>query len=131
LATATPAKAPTPVGVWQDSSGRVRVEIAPCADQLCGKVVWFKKPNDAKGAPLVDLRNTDPALRQRGLMGLAILYGLHRTGERTWDDGKLYNPDDGLNYQARLSIDPNGDLRLRAYVLIPLLGKTRVFTRIR
>jgi len=133
LFASAPVDAPdsTPVGVWQDSSGRVRVEIAPCGDRLCGTVVWFRWPNDAQGLPLVDLRDKDPALRARPVMGLKILDGLRRTGERTWADGKLYNPDDGETYQVSVSIQDDGALRLRAYVLLPLFGQTRIFTRVR
>ena len=98
---------------------------------MCAKIVWFKWPNDAQGLPLVDLKNTDPALRSRPLLGLTVLRDLRRTGENTWADGKIYNPDDGVDYQAEMSIEKNGTLRVRAYVLIPLFGHTLVWTRIR
>ncbi len=120
----------TPVGVWEDDSGRIQVEIAPCEDRLCGRLVWFMWPNDAAGLPLVDLKNKDPKLRGRPLLDLTILRGLRRTGERTWADGKIYNPDDGLDYQARMSIQDDGALRVRGYVLLPILGKTYIWTRI-
>lgn len=129
----TPAEAldPTPVGVWQDASNRIQVEIAPCGDRLCGTLVWFRWPNDAQGLPLVDLRNKDPALRGRALLGLTILRDLRRTGERTWEGGEIYNPEDGMNYRARMTIRKDGALNLRAYALLPLLGKTHIWTRIR
>jgi uncharacterized protein (DUF2147 family) len=132
-APVAPAEAPvaTPLGVWEDASGRVRVEIKPCEDRLCGTIVWFQWPNDAQGLPLVDLRNRNPALRTRPVMGLEILRGLRPTGEGTWGDGKLYNPDDGQSYQVSLTIQDDGRLRLRAFVLLPLFGKTRYFTRVR
>ena len=133
LLTATPAGAqsPTPVGVWLDASKRVEVEIAPCGELLCGTLVWFRWPNDAQDLPLVDLKNADPALRTRPLLGLTILYGLRRTGERTWEDGKIYNPDSGRNYNATMSIRDDGSLRVRAYVLLPLFGRTQIWTRVR
>jgi len=129
--TSVDAVGSTPVGVWQDVSNRIQVEIVPCGDRLCGTLVWFRWPNDAEGLPLVDLMNKDPALRGRPLLGLTILQGLRRTSERTWEDGKIYNPQDGVNYQARMSIRKDGALRLRAYVLLPILGKTHIWTRIR
>ena len=91
----TPGQSPTPVRVRLHDNRRIEVEVAPCDDRLCGKIVWFKWPNDAQGLPLVYLNNPDPALRSRPLLGLSILYDLGRTGERTWEDGKIYNPDDG------------------------------------
>ena len=130
-ATAIGAQSQTQIGVWLHANKRIRVEIAPCGDRLCGKIVWFKWPNDAQGLPLVDLKNADPALRTRPLLGLTVLRGLRPTGERTWEDGKIYNPDDGVDYRALMSIEDNGALRVRAYVFLPLLGKTQIWTRIR
>lgn len=130
-ATSLGAQSPTPVGVWLDASNRVQVAIALCGDRLCGKIVWFRWPNDAQGLPLVDLNNPNPTLRKRPLMGLTILRGLRRTGENTWTDGKIYNPDDGVDYQAQMSIQDDSTLRVHAYVLSPVLGQDRIWTRIR
>jgi uncharacterized protein (DUF2147 family) len=76
------------------------------------------------------LKNDDPALRKRPLLGLAILYGLRRAGEDSWEDGKIYNPDDGVDYNATMSIQKDGTLRVRAYVLHPIFGKTLIWTRV-
>jgi uncharacterized protein (DUF2147 family) len=130
-ATSASAQAPTPVGVWLHPNQRIQVEIAPCGDRLCGKMIWFRRPNDMQGLPLIDLKNTDPALRKRPLLGLIVLRDLRRTREGLWEDGKIYNPDDGIDYNAQMSIQADGSLRVRAYVLIPLLGKTLVWTRVR
>ncbi len=130
-ATQVRAQSPTPIGVWLHANQRIEIEILPCGDRLCGKLVWFKRPNDAQGQPLVDFKNTDPTLRARPVLGLTILSGLRRTDENTWEDGKIYNPDDGNDYQARMSIKDDGTLRVRAYVILPLLGKTQIWTRVR
>lgn len=125
------AEVPTPVGVWLHANQRVQIEIVPCDDRLCAKIVWFKWPNDAQGLPLVDLKNSNPLLRGRPLLGLDVLRDLRRTGANTWEDGKIYNPDDGMNYQALMSIAKDGSLRIRAYLLLPLIGHTLVWTRVR
>jgi uncharacterized protein (DUF2147 family) len=98
---------------------------------LCGKLVWFKWPNDAQGLPLIDVKNPDPALRTRPLLGLTVLDGLHRTGENTWEGGNIYDPDDGATYTASMSMLEDGSLQVRAYVLLPVLGKTFFWTRMR
>ena len=130
-ATPLSAQSPTPVGVWLHPNKRIQVEIAPCGGRLCGKMVWFRWPNDAQGSPLVDLNNPDPELRNRPLLGLRILRGLRRAGERTWEGGKIYNPDDGVEYRALMSIGDDGTLRVRAYLLFPILGRTLIWTRVR
>jgi uncharacterized protein (DUF2147 family) len=77
------------------------------------------------------LKNPDPALRNRPLLGLTVLAGIRRTGERTWEDAKIYDPDDGANYNASMSIQDDGTLRVRAYVLLPIFGETEIWTRVR
>ena len=131
LATApAAAQTPTPVGIWLHDNKRIEIEIAPCGETLCGKLVWFKWPNNAQGLPLVDLNNPDAALRTRPLLGLGVLNGLHRTGANTWEGGSIYNPDDGATYAASMSMQDDGSLQVRAYVLLPMLGKSFVWTRL-
>jgi len=131
LAPSAAAQNPTPVGVWLHPDKRIEIEIAPCGDRLCAKIVWFKRPNGDNGQPLADVKNKDPALRTRPLLGLDVLQGLRAVGENNWEDGEVYNPDDGVNYRTRMSIDNAGDLRIRAFVLLPLLGHTLTWTRVR
>lgn len=118
-----------PVGTWLHGNKRIKVAIAPCGDALCGSIVWFRWPNDAEGAPLVDLMNPNPALRDRPLLGLRVLDGLRPEGPGKWTGGRIYNPDDGVQYRAELTIGEDGDARIRAYVLLPLFGKTFIWTR--
>lgn len=135
LAATSPAssaldtKTPTPVGVWLYQNNRFAIEIEPCGDRLCGKISWLKAPSDARGLPRVDSANADPALRTRPVLGLTVLNGLRRTANRTWEGGDIYNPDDGGHYQASLSMKDDGTLRVRAYVGLPMLGKTLSLTR--
>jgi uncharacterized protein (DUF2147 family) len=125
------AQSQTPFGVWLHANKRIRVAIAPCGDRLCGKIVWFRWPNDAQGLPLVDLKNPNPMLRKRPLLGLTVLRGLRHTGENVWTEGRIYNPDDGVDYSAQMSIQEDGTLRACAYVLLPALGETLIWTRVR
>ena len=129
VTTSAHAQNPTPVGVWLHENQRIKVEIAPCGDELCGKLVWFKRPNDAQGLPLVDVLNPDPALRTRPLLGLEILSGFRPAGDGTWDGGTIYNPDDGETYSALMSIQDDGSVRVRVYVFLSLFGETKIWTR--
>ncbi len=129
-ASAAPdAKTASPIGIWLFPNQRFAVAIDRCGDQLCGKVAWLKAPCDDRGAPRVDSENTDPTLRSRPILGLTVMIGLRQTADGDWEDGKIYNPDDGSNYLALLSMNEDGSLRIRAYVGIPELGKTLVLTR--
>src|SRR6185312_16506923 len=74
--TGASAEGATPIGVWLDASKRIEVQITPCGEFLCGKLLWFKWPDDDEGLPVVDLKNKNPALRNRPLLGLIILRNL-------------------------------------------------------
>ena len=125
------AQSSTPVGVWLHDNKRIEIEIAPCGENLCGRLVWLKSPNDTQGLPRVDAKNPDAALRTRPLLGLTVLDGLRRTGEGTWEDGNIYNPDDGEAYRASVSILEDGAMQVRAYEHLPVFGKTLIWTRMR
>jgi uncharacterized protein (DUF2147 family) len=125
------AQGQTPLGVWLHANKRIQVEITPCGDKLCGKMIWFRRPNDVTGQPLADLKNTKPALRSRPLLGLMTLHGLRRAGGHTWEDGRIYYPDDGVDYDSNMAMQADGTLHVRAYVLVPLLGKTFIWTHVR
>lgn len=121
----------TPEGVWLHSNERIRVEIAPCGERLCGKIVWLKYPNDEMGVPLTDPENPDRAQRTRLVMGMTVIRGLVRSGPRLWTHGTIYNPDDGETYSARVTVVNPDTVQVRAYKLLPLFGETQVWTRVR
>jgi uncharacterized protein (DUF2147 family) len=125
------AQSQTPMGVWLHDNQRIQIEILPCQDALCAKIVWLKFPNDTRGLPRVDSRNPQAALRERPLLNLTVLEGLRRTDDNSWEGGTIYNPDDGGEYRTRMSIGSDGSLLVRAYLLIPLFGRTFVWTRVR
>lgn len=132
LLVAMPAAAQdaTLAGVWAHANRRIELAIAPCGDRLCGTLVWLKNPNDADGQPLLDRLNPDPALRARPLLGLTVLQGLRRADEHSWVDGTIYNPNDGQSYDVSIAIEDDRTARVRAYVGLPLFGKTQFWTRI-
>jgi uncharacterized protein (DUF2147 family) len=125
------AQGRSPIGVWMHQNQRIQVEIMPCGEQLCGKIVWFKNPTDVDGQPRDDEHNPRTALRSRPLMGMTVLQGMRRAGENDWVGGKIYNPDDGKTYDANLSVQQDGSLRIRAYVATTVLGKTEIWKRVR
>ena len=123
-------QSPTPVGVWMHASERIKIEITPCGERFCGQIVWLSWLNDPKGLPLEDIKNSDPILRTRPLLGLIVLRDLRRVAASSWEGGKLYNPVDGKDYSALMSIEEDGSLHMRAYVLLPLFGQTQLWSRV-
>ena len=128
------------MGTWLTQSGVAQVKIAPCADPktgaICGTIVGLINPKGPNGnvvAPetVTDYRNPDPALRSRKMLGMPLIWGF-KTGSdaNTFEDGKIYNGENGKIYSANISLQPDGKLRLRGYVGSPMFGETQVWTRI-
>lgn len=124
----------TPVGVWLHDNERIRVRIAPCGDgsdePLCGSIVWLENPDDDEGQARLDTENPDHAQRGQPVVGTTVIEGLVRGGPNLWTDGTIYNPDDGRSYRARVTVVSPDTLHVRAYVLLPVLGETKVWTRV-
>ena len=124
------AWAATPAGIWWAEGGAARVEIAPCGETFCGRVVWLNSPLDENGCELRDRNNPEPAMRGRTLVGLEILRDLSPgDADGRWDDGEIYDPTSGRTYRCTATLDGPNRLRLRGYVGIPLLGRTTTWIR--
>ena len=111
-------------GYWQEPSGAV-IQIAPCTEGLCLKIVALP----AGDHPHNDVYNPDRGLRGRPLCGLSIGRGFAQTDARHADGGHLYDPKSGRTYSGSMSAEGN-TLRLRGYVGISLFGRTETWSRV-
>ena len=128
------------MGVWLTESGVAQVKIEPCADAksgpLCGFIVGLINPKGPDGqvvAPEVatDYRNENASLRSRKVIGIPLIWGFKKTNDpNTFEEGQIYNGEDGKTYTANISLQSDGKLRLRGYVGTPLFGKTQLWTRV-
>ena len=99
LAVAQAASPAAVEGRWINPSKTVVIDIAPCAEALCGTVVWAtaQAQQDAKkGTP--------------NLIGTQLLTGLQAKGE-LWQ-GKLFVPDQRLHATAKIAPAGAGELKV-------------------
>lgn len=132
LALALPrslAFAADPEGVWL-IDGKVAVQIFDCSGLLCGRILWLQTPRDPQGQLNRDRHNPDPALRQRGLCGLTIFWGLRPDGPGQWSGGWFYNPDDGKTYRVSAELRSADLILARIYLGIPFFGETKILSRV-
>jgi uncharacterized protein (DUF2147 family) len=125
----TAAWANIPQGEWL-IEGRVVVQIFDCGANMCGRILWLKVPRDPQGRLDQDKKNPNPALRNRRLCGLTILWNLQPDGPDRWKDGWFYNPDDGKTYRVMAQRKSTDEIVARIYVGVPPFGKTKVLTRV-
>ena len=140
LASTASAQSPSVTGTWLTASGLAQVRIGPCPDPangpICGLVVGLINPQGPDGKAVApdmatDYRNPDPALRTRKVIGMPLIWGFKKTSDpNAFEDGHIYNGENGKTYNANISLQPDGKLRLRGYVGTPMFGETQLWTRV-
>lgn len=110
-ALAGPAQAADPIaGRWVTQEKDAVIAIAPCRQQFCGTIDRFLVP-PPQGADQRDINNPDPALRQRRLLGSAILLGFAPDGA-LWR-GRIYDPKSGKTYRSVIRRKGAGTLEVK------------------
>ena len=69
------------VGIWYDSEGEGAIEVTPCGNRMCGRIVWLKRPLNAEGKP--KWRGSEKShARDPGMAGTFLINGrAPRAGE--------------------------------------------------
>lgn len=93
-------------GVWADEDGRSNIEISPCRQHLCGRIVWLSEPFDKNGNPKTDMNNPDVSQRNQPVVGMTIMKGLQPHDDGALLKGLVYNAENGKVYDVYL--DPAG-----------------------
>ena len=119
-AAAGPARAADPAGLWLTETGSSRIRIAPCGGGFCGTIV------SAPGKGL-DLKNPDPALRNRSVVDVQILDA--RNPDGSGFSGSLYNPNDGKTYSGSLRLTGPNTLEVSGCVM-SVFCKRQSWTRV-
>ena len=120
-----------PLGLWLTASGKSHVQISPCShdkNKLCGEIVWLRRPLGADGKPRRDIHNDDESLRSRPVVGIQVLMDMEDEGDGEWDNGDIYNPEDGDTYDAEMEVVDRNTLEVSGCVFI--ICKTQTWKRV-
>lgn len=110
-AAATPAQALEPIaGRWVTAEKDAVIAIRKCGKSLCGTIERFLIPPKG-GNDQRDINNSDPAKRQRKLIGTSILTGLAADGD-AWR-GQVYDPKTGRTYTSEVRRKAAGTLEVK------------------
>ncbi|HSF52705.1 MAG TPA: DUF2147 domain-containing protein [Algoriphagus sp.] len=117
------------VGLWYNTEKTAQIEIMKSGSEFIGKIIWLNNPNP-DGKPATDKQNSDPKLRNRPLMGLAILDGL-KYASGIWKGGDIYDPNSGKTYSCELKLKSEKILEVKGYLGFSFVGRTVEWTRIK
>ncbi|QUS54591.1 DUF2147 domain-containing protein [Pseudovibrio brasiliensis] len=121
LGLTTSALAADATGTWMRANGTAKIKISKCGGNLCGNIVWLKKPRK-------DTENPDPKLRDRSLIGTKTILGMKPNGKNSWK-GRVYNAEDGKTYSGKMELVSDNKLKLEGCVLIFCKGDTWTRTK--
>jgi uncharacterized protein (DUF2147 family) len=90
---------------------------------MCGKITRLVEA--PKSGATTDVRNPDPVLKKRKLVGLPILTDFSADGKK-WR-GKIYDPNTGKTYRSIVSLGTNGTLNVEGCVA--MFCQTQTWTK--
>ena len=115
-----PAASDSVFGVWLTAAKDGKVRIAPCAADpalTCGTVLWGRAPTGEDARNLTDLKNPDPSKRSLPIVGLQIITGFRHDGDGGWTGGKIYEPQTGRTFKAKMASAGPNTLKVSGCVL--------------
>ncbi|MEH6758284.1 MAG: DUF2147 domain-containing protein [Parasphingorhabdus sp.] len=100
-------------GNWVTQDGDAIIKIDQCGDTVCGRIHKYlvTPPN---GVNQKDTKNPDKNLRNRKLLGTAILTGFKPDGD-IWR-GKVYDPKSGKIYRSEVNLVSQSKLKMKGCI---------------
>jgi uncharacterized protein (DUF2147 family) len=125
LASAASA-ATGPEGLWNTPVRHGVVEVYDCGEAVCARIVT--SDNLKRDPTEKDIKNKNPALRDRPLKGLTVMSDF-KGGPTEWKDGHAYDPADGGTYHGSMKLVDPDTIRLTGCIIFPLC-QTQTWTRV-
>lgn len=101
------------LGVWKTNEGGGHVELYKNGETLEGKIVGGEV-DEVKETK--DVKNPDPALRDRELLGVVIVSAMkYDPDDDAWKGGQLYRSTNGKTYKSKIRLAENGVLKVTGY----------------
>jgi uncharacterized protein (DUF2147 family) len=118
------------VGVWESGSGKARVRVSKVGDKYYGKIVWLKEPNDEKGNPKTDKNNPDESMKATPLLGYRMLKDFVYKGNNTWEEGSIYDPENGSTYNCTIKLKDETTIEVRGFIGVSMIGRTDTWKKL-
>lgn len=117
------------VGVWESEEKNLQIEMFKDGDQFAGRMIYFKCSSENVMRTSVDSENPNETLRDRKLLGMKLVYRLAYRGQGVWDNGKIYDPNSGRTFEARIRLTGPHTAIVRGYWKYKWIGRSMVFNR--
>lgn len=120
------------LGIWLTGSKKGHIQIFKQGDRYFGKIVWLQEPNDpATGKPQLDTQNPDAQKKSQPILGMVNLRDFKYSGGNLWENGKIYDPENGKEYSCKMTLVNANQLDVRGFIGLSIIGRTDKWTRIK
>ncbi len=119
------------IGKWLVGSGKAHIQIYKYGEKYAGKVAWLREPLNEKGTPKVDKNNPDASKRNNPILGNVNMLGFEYDGDKTWDEGTIYDSENGKTYSCNIKMVDENTLEVRGYIGISMIGRTDTWKRVK
>lgn len=113
------------LGTYMTSEQDGMIEIFKKDNKYFGKLIWTKTPGK------LDDHNPDAKQKADKLVGKEILKNFDFDGKTTWHNGTIYDPKNGKTYNCKITRDDKGNLNVRGFIGISLIGRTAFWIKVK
>ena len=124
LLIASQNKANDILGYYMSPSGKSILKIYENNGKYYGKPVWMKEPE------MLDSKNPDVSKRNQKVFRSNAIRDFVFDGKNTWAKGYIYDPNNGKTFDCKITRDEKGNLNVRGYIGISLIGRTEYFVKV-
>jgi uncharacterized protein (DUF2147 family) len=101
------------------------VDITKKGNKYYGVLTWTKTPGK------LDANNPDKNQQGDKLAGKEILKDFEFDGKDLWHNGTIYDPKNGKTYSCKITRDEKGNLNVRGYIGVSMLGRTTFWVKVK
>lgn len=113
------------IGTYMTDKNEGMVEITKKGTKYYGTLTWTKTPGK------LDSNNPDPKQQTDKLAGKEILKDFDFDGKDLWHNGTIYDPKNGKTYSCKITRDDKGNLNVRGFVGVSMLGRTTFWVKVK
>jgi len=130
--TCTLASAQTPIGKWKtidDNTGIAKsiIEINEVNGLFTATIIELLEEEFKGQNPLCEPCKGNK--KNTPVIGLEIMWDMKKTGENSWSDGKILDPENGKTYGCKLSLEGSNKLKVRGFLGFAVLGRNQFWHR--
>jgi len=112
------------LGGWVNQAGDGIIEIKQQEGYYVGIIMGSTDGKDRK-----DVNNSDPERQSKSLLHVKVMDEFVYAGNLKWEDGWIYDPNNGNTYSCEMTLIDHKTLKIRGYIGITLFGRTEIWTR--